>query len=209
MTAPEIVIAPQAGPKPFLGTEVVPSNKGRFYFKSMAPSMIYILGNGKPCIFVRGVFWTSNEMEAKEIQYEIERGNPYIKQMAEPEVVMTEQTPEDMLAVLREQIIAEYLATEAAATNPNRDMGNTPQVQVKAANSRDVAVAMAGGSGKAILSPQLQEMAAKLLKAKLEPAPAEVAPPAVKPMMELLPVVSTTVQTDDGAPRLTELLGQV
>lgn len=201
-TVPQNLPSTLTSPSPVATQIPGPADKveKRFY-RSVAPSMVYIFGNGKPCIFVRGRFSTDNSKEIAELDNEIALGHPHIRKMTEEEIAEHVTTPEDALLALREQIIAEYIATQ-----PGRDMGTSAAGPVRPSNSDSVAVAMAGGSGKPHMSPALMALAMKALKKPVDVQNTAPVESAVKPLAELLPIMSTKVQEDDGSPRLTALL---
>jgi hypothetical protein len=114
-------------------------------YKSTIPSINFILGNGKPCIFVNGRFATDIESEISALDYEIKLGHPHIRvDDAEPTI---DSDMVDPMEVLRAKMRAEIIAEMAAATNPDNDMGTSTPGVLKPANSTDVAPAVAGGSG--------------------------------------------------------------
>jgi hypothetical protein len=127
-------------------------------FKSHIPSVNVILGNGKPCIFQNGVYRTESENEIQFLNAEIKAGHPHI--FVDPNEVTIESDMVDPMNALRAKIIADYVAQQAAATNPANDMGTSDQSQVKPANSTDIASAVAGGDGAA----RLVNLASKLTK---------------------------------------------
>lgn len=121
-------------------------------FQATLPSVNFILKNGKPIIFVNGVFRTDVDTEAAELDQEIKLGHPHIRRpLIEAERTIESEMVDPMNA-LRASIIKEFLAKQAAATDINNDMGKTEQTSVKPANSQDVASAMAGGSGAQLVS---------------------------------------------------------
>lgn len=114
-------------------------------FKSTFPSINYIFKNGKAAIFQQGVFRTDVEWEIKELEAEVAASHPHIFIDENEREIDSEMV--DPMNALRAKIIADYIAQQAAATNPANDMGNSDQSPVKPSNSRDVAVAAAGGDG--------------------------------------------------------------
>jgi hypothetical protein len=114
-------------------------------YKSTIPSINFILGNGKPCIFINGRFATDVDSEISALDYEIKLGHPHIRvDDAEPTI---DSDMVDPMEVLRAKMRAEIIAEMAAATNPDNDMGTSTQSSLKPASSSDIAPAAIGGSG--------------------------------------------------------------
>ena len=190
-----------------------PAKPQKFHFKSVAPSMVYIFPNGKPAIFLRGKFVTTVQAEADHLDAEIALGHPHISRMTSEEVVEHETTPADIVAAMRDIIIAEFLeATRKASGNSDRDMGSYAAGPVKPASSLDVGAAMAGGSGVPVVSPATMALAQKLIALRGSPVQAKQTvieqSSAVPSMKDLMPVFDNTkIQGDDSGPKLTELIG--
>lgn len=192
----------------------------KHYFTSAAPSMVYIFPNGKPAIFQRGTFVTTVAAEADHLDNEIALGHPHIRRMEQQAIVEYETTPADIVAAMRDIIIAEFLeAAQKASGNVNRDMGDYKAGPVKPASSLDVAVAMAGGSGAPVISQESLALAQKLVALRGNVVQAKQTAieqtvqaigspaPAVPGMMDLMPKFDPTViQGDDNGPKLTELI---
>lgn len=123
--------------------------------------------NGKVAHFIVGPgqrfgrYITSNPVEIALLNKEIELRHPNIFVDANE----SELTPEmaDPLTALRARIRAEILAEEqakvAAATNPERNMGNSEQGKLNAQSTSDVA-ATALGNGPALSSSLTQKLLA-------------------------------------------------
>ena len=47
-------------------------------FKSTMPSVNFIFGNGKPAIFIAGVYRTNIDWEISALDYEVSSGHPHI-----------------------------------------------------------------------------------------------------------------------------------
>lgn len=122
-------------------------------FKSTIPSVNYLFKNGKPAIFVAGRYTTKVAHEVTELEEEIASGHPHL--YVDKAELQIDEKHLDPMAALRDKIIADYLATEAAK-DPLQDMGTSKQGSILPANSNDVAAATAGGSGL--------PLAARLLK---------------------------------------------
>lgn len=119
-------------------------------FKSRIPSCNYVFAKGKAAAFVSGRYVTGSAEEIAELEQEILSGHPHL--YVDPADAETDSTVQDPLSALREKIISEYLAAQAIATDPSRDMGKSDQGPVKASNTRDIAVAAAGGNGAAVIA---------------------------------------------------------
>lgn len=118
-------------------------------FKSSLPLNNYIFPNGRVARFVNGRFLTNiiEEIEHLEEQIQVHQ-NPYFfidenESEADPKL-------EDPHEKLRAQIIADYLAAEARATNPKNDAGNYTPGKLTPQSSVDTAATSAGGSGAAL-----------------------------------------------------------
>lgn len=115
-------------------------------FKAHLPSINYIFTNGKPAIFVQGVYRTDSEWEILELEREIKLGHPHL--YIDPLETEVDSEMIDPMNALRHKIIAEYKAEEAAkAGNPDRDMGTSDTQALKPGSTRDIAEAASGGSG--------------------------------------------------------------
>lgn len=114
-------------------------------FKATLPSVNYVFKNGKPAIFVQGVYTTDVPFEIEELDAEIATRHPHI--FIDESMREIDSAKVDPIAALREKIIAEYQATMAAATSLDNDLGNSTQGALKPASSVDIAAASAGGSG--------------------------------------------------------------
>lgn len=114
-------------------------------FKATLPSVNYIFKNGKPAIFINGMYTTDVPFEIEELDAEIATRHPHI--FIDSAMREIDSAKVDPIAALREKIIAEYQATMAAATSLDNDLGNSTQGALKPASSVDIAAASAGGSG--------------------------------------------------------------
>lgn len=117
-------------------------------FQATMPSVNYVFGSGKVAVFIQGFYRTAVQWEIEELEREIANGHPHIHRPAKEEDRVVESALLDPMAALRAKIIAEYKAAELAATNPDRDMGQTDQnAKLMPGNTMDVAEAATGGSG--------------------------------------------------------------
>ena len=113
-------------------------------YKSTVPSIVYICKNGKPCNFIQGVYRTDVETEIAELDTEIALGHPQLFIDAKEREIDSAMV--DPVAALRASIIADYLATQAKATDPEHDMGSYEAGQVVPASTKDIAAAIANGA---------------------------------------------------------------
>jgi hypothetical protein len=128
-------------------------------FNSTIPSVNFILKNGKPCIFQAGVFRTDNPAEIAELDSEILQGHPHIKRPANEAERVIDSEMVDPMNALRAKIIAEYEAERTRAMDADANVSNYTAEQVKPANSNDIAVAAAGGSGATLVANLAQKLA--------------------------------------------------
>lgn len=120
-------------------------------FKSSLPFVNYVTRAGKQLVFMGGKFMTSVEAEIKELEEEVAGGHPHI--YIDPKEKEVDEKLADPMAALKDKIIKDYLAEQAAATlDPDRNMGESTQGKLMAATSKDVGAAMAGGSGAQLAS---------------------------------------------------------
>ena len=116
-------------------------------FKATLPSVNYIFKNGKPAIFVNGMYTTDVPFEIEELDAEISTRHPHI--FIDESMREIDSAKVDPIAALREKIIAEYKATMAAATSMDNDRGTAEAPKLKPASTSDIMEAAAGGSGVA------------------------------------------------------------
>lgn len=91
-------------------------------FKATLPSVNYIFKNGKPAIFVNGMYTTDVPFEIEELDAEIATRHPHI--FIDESMREIDSAKVDPIAALREKIIAEYKAKMEAATAHDNDLGN-------------------------------------------------------------------------------------
>jgi len=119
-------------------------------FKSRADVMGYVFKSGKGIHFMQGQYATSAKNEIEELTAECENGHPNYFIDPKQRTVTAEQL--DPMHKIREQIRAEERAKLLAATDINRDMGETDQNAklTGISNSHSVAGMMAGSETQAI-----------------------------------------------------------
>lgn len=104
--------------------EQSPEQKKVFHkFCSNIPSVKYIFKNGKTANFVAGQYLTAIKSEIEELQFEIENGHPHIS--VDNKELTVDSLHADPLEKIKKQAIEEYLARQAAAVNPENDMGTS------------------------------------------------------------------------------------
>lgn len=139
-----------------------PSGKILRIYKCSFMSTSFLMPNGKPCIFVNGVYRTDSPAEIAEFDKMIAEGHPHF--YVDPNEREVDSAFVDPMAMMRHRIIEEYKASQAAASNPNNDMGTSDQsMKLNVATTRNIEEAAAGGSGSGL--------AARLMKI----APAQLA----------------------------------
>jgi len=114
-------------------------------FKNTMPSCNYIFKDGTSAVFVSGRYHTDDPKRIEELAAEVDAGHPHIYVDAAEATVQKEML--DPMNALRAKIIGEYLAAQAAATDPTNDMGKSTQGPVIPANTQDIQQAAAGGAG--------------------------------------------------------------
>lgn len=135
---------------------VKPSGKMLRVFKCTFMSTSFLMPNGKPCIFINGVYRTDIPAEIAEFENMIVNGHAHF--FVDPNEREVDSALVDPMAALRHRIIEEYKASELAASNPDNDMGTSDQsMKLNVSSTRDIQEAAAGGSG-ASLSARLLQM---------------------------------------------------
>jgi len=150
--------------------ETLEKPRKRLYFSSM-PFMNYIFSKGTTAVFRHHRFATDKEDEIQQLDYEIKMGHPYISVKADA-MYETEEFA-DPLGALKKKFIAEYLAEQAAHTNPENDFGNYNSGNIKPASTSDIASVAAGGDAtqSAAKLVALTQQIAKSVTPPTTPAP--------------------------------------
>ena len=94
------------------------------YFSSR-PSINIMMTNGQRIRFVGGVYMTEHPDEIAFLDAEIRAGNNMIMVKKGQEQIDSDAL--DPLAAIKKKAIEDYIAQQALAANPNRDMGSTVQ----------------------------------------------------------------------------------
>lgn len=142
----------------------IPKSTGKMLrvYKCSFMSTSFLMPNGKPCIFVNGVYRTDSPAEIAHFDEMIANGHPHF--YVDPNEREVDAALVDPMAAMRHRIIEEYKADQARASNPDNDMGTSDQtMKLNVATTRNIEEAAAGGSGTGL--------AARLMKI----APAQVA----------------------------------
>lgn len=92
-------------------------------FFSTFPSCSYVFRNGKPAHFIGGKYSTAIESEIKELEEEIAAGHPHLYINEQQRTISA--ADEDPIEQIKKKAIAEYLAAQKTAVNPEADRGNT------------------------------------------------------------------------------------
>lgn len=96
-------------------------------FFSHLKSCVYMFKNGKPAYFINGEYHTDVPVEIDELTAECDQGNPaYFINPEKKEI----DTAADPLEHLKQKVIAEYLAAQAAASDPTNDRGSTETTKI-------------------------------------------------------------------------------
>lgn len=135
-----------------------------YLFKSRIPSCSYAFKKGKLAQFRRGEYVTSDQNEVKELMEEIELNHPTIY-VDEKEFKVSPDRFDPIAALrkkIRDEIIAEEIAKMQAATNPERDMGESSQGPLNAASTSDIAPVAIGGDGTQARLAALRQQVAKI-----------------------------------------------
>lgn len=107
-------------------------------FKSRIDSCKYIFSNGKEANFIGGKYLTDLESEIAALEFEIKSGHPHIYIDTAEKEIDTEQM--DPIEQIKKKAIAEYIAAQKAAVNPDNNMGSTEQGKLTGiSNSRSIA----------------------------------------------------------------------
>ena len=130
-------------------------------FFSYAPTMGYVFRSGRVIHFIGGQFTTTNQAEIDELnEVCAEAGsNYYLKD----DQLTVDSTQLDPMAVLYAKMMEKARAEVAAATNPNRPMGETSFDGLKGiANSNTVRGLVADSSASMTDSPTTESAPAKV-----------------------------------------------
>lgn len=107
--------------------------------------------HGTPMKFLFGRYATDDQAQIEYLDRAIARnefgGAIYI----DPNARTLSEAEENPMKALEKQIIARYLAEQAAHTNPENDMGTSEQGKLNAASTSDIAPVAAAGDGSARL----------------------------------------------------------
>ena len=123
--------------------EVNQVNKGKKLYWATMPFMNFVFPNGKVAVFRHYRFATEVPSEIEVLDREVAGNHPYIY-VKQDALYLTEEM-EDPMKALRKKIIADYLAEQAKFVDPNNNMGNTVQENLRPQSTSDIASVAAGG----------------------------------------------------------------
>ena len=118
-------------------------NKGKKLYWATMPFMNFVFPNGKVAVFRHYRFATEVPSEIEVLDREVAGNHPYIY-VKQDALYLTEEM-EDPMKALRKKIIADYLAEQAKFVDPNNNMGNTSQENLRPQSTSDIASVAAGG----------------------------------------------------------------
>ena len=134
-------------------------------FKCRIPSCKYLFSNGKEANFIGGKYLTDLDIEISQLENEIKSGHPHIYVDAAEKEVDTEQM--DPIEQIKKKAIAEYLAAQKAALDPNNDRGSTEAGKLQGiANSTTIAPLVDGSDKTEGLDPSTSSLAHLTAKVK-------------------------------------------
>lgn len=123
-------------------TETIETPKKRLYWATM-PFLNYVFKKGKMAIFKHHRYATDTPAEIAELDEEIAAGHPQIYIKEDQKYLTAEM--EDPMKALRAKFFAEFQAQQAGFVNPQNDMGNSSQEQIRPQSTSDIAAVAAGG----------------------------------------------------------------
>lgn len=141
----------------------LPSGSGRYVFGSLKgpdgrPK--YDDMNGRTISFVNGRYATQDPREIEELDQQISMGATDI--VIDPREREIDKRASDPMFRLKEQLRKQILAEMAAATNPERDMGEYEPGKLNPSSTQSIASTAAGGSGEASTSSARMQALLKL-----------------------------------------------
>jgi hypothetical protein len=124
-------------------------------FKTTLGSSRYVFTSGKEAAFVGGEYLTDIASEIETLEQEIAAGHPHIYVDSAKATVDTDNM--DPLEQIRQKAIADYIASQAAATNPANDLGTSEAGALNPSSSatlQAMAADSSAGGGEAVLVSQ-------------------------------------------------------
>lgn len=140
--------------------------KKHLYWSTM-PFMNYVFTKGEFAHFRHHRFATDVPEEIEQLNNEVARKHPHI--YIKPDQPYLTEEMEDPMKALKKKIIAEFLAQQAAFTDPENDMGNTKQEAIRPQSTTDIAAVAAGGDATQSAA-KLVELTTQLARAVTPPA---------------------------------------
>lgn len=115
-------------------------------YHNRIPNSRFVFKDGTDAVFTGGQFLTDDPKQISELDYEIANRHPSI--YFDPENRQIDPISLDPVAQFKAKVIAEFLASQAAAIgNPNRDMGTAAAQRLVPSSSQSIAPVAAGGTG--------------------------------------------------------------
>ncbi len=119
-----------------------------YLFKSNLKSCQYIFKDGSVAYFTNGIYTTSDDEKAAQLQNEIKKDHPHLSIEVGREKVAADEL--DPVSVLKKKLKAEILAEMQVKTqNPDRDMGMSTQAATNHATTRTIGDVAAGSASGA------------------------------------------------------------
>jgi hypothetical protein len=120
-------------------------------YKSSSKFCNIITPKGKVLHFKHGMYITGAPDEIAFLDKAIEEGEFNGVIYIDPKARTISAEQENPMLALRKKFFAEFLAEQAAMTDPENDMGKSDQGKFKAASTSDIAAVTAGGNAAARL----------------------------------------------------------
>jgi hypothetical protein len=115
-------------------------------FFSVIPSCQYVFKSGKIASFVSGRYSTHIASEVEELNAEIAAGHPHLfVKKGEEKVLVADLDP---VSALRKKFFAEFQAAQAAAIDPENDMGSSSTATTGMQTSKTIGTITAGSKSK-------------------------------------------------------------
>lgn len=115
-------------------------------FKSTSKNVCFTFAHSNKKIqFLQGVYFTDVPQEIAALEHEIQLGHPMFYIDPDESEIDTEAEAKARQK-LKDEAVAEYLASQAALKDTRKDMGTTTQEQIKPAGTDKLAMLIAGST---------------------------------------------------------------